>query len=232
MLAFLALTGVDRNIQAADSTLDLTATLASEYAWRGTSLSERKPSLQFALDYSQTLNPWLDMEAGLWAYSTRYRERPELRLDSGAYFGLAGDFGQRWRWSAQMLNYHYPRAEDWDYRACTLQLARTPDEHAGSFGVVFEHSRSNDVFGTGSLGRYFAVAVNMRLPHAMLLTLHAGRSIYQRQELAYRNFNDYKIALGGQWQDYAWETGWIATSGDQFGRQGKGRAIVSLSRSF
>ena len=219
---------------AGDNTkaLGTSVALASEYAWRGISLSARRPSLQASVDYSRPLGNDMTLEAGVWGYSTKYLERPAIWLDMGVYAGLGGPLAGDWRWGVQSLKYAYPQAPDWNYLEHSIRLSRAPDKEPGSLGLELGHSRSSDVFGSGSLGRYFDLDLKLRLPWALELTVHAGKSLYARPELAYQDFRDWKLAAGGQWQGFDFEVGWIATSGDQFGRMGRSRGIASILRTF
>ncbi len=211
----------------------LTATLATESAWRGISLSQRRPSLQQGLDLARPLGHALQLEAGMWAYSTRYADYPQVRLDTGAYARLSG--ATPWpglRWGLQGARYVFPQARGWNYNEFTASLARSPGEAAGSLGFELALSGSNNAFGSHSQGRYLEAEATVRLPHAVDLKLHLGRSVYAQPALTYPSFTDARVALAGAVAGLDVEVAWLATRGGHFGRMGRGRLMAAVSRSF
>jgi uncharacterized protein (TIGR02001 family) len=215
------------------NSVTLTATLATEYAWRGISLSQRKPALQLGLDLARPLTHDLSLEAGAWAYSTRYADFPQVRLDTGAYARLGGP--TPWhglRWGLQGARYVFPQARAWNYNEVTASLGRAADEAVGSIGFDLALSQSDNAFGTRSRGRYLEAEATMRLPRAIDLKLHLGRSVYERPALTYPSFTDARVALATSAAGLDLELAWLATRGGHFGRMGRGRMVAAVSRSF
>lgn len=211
----------------------LTVTLASEYAWRGISLSQRNPSLQLDLAFTRALGAGLAIEAGAWAYSTSYAEHPDVHVDSGVYARLAGPTG--WDgigWSLQAARYVFPQAQIWNYTELTAAIDHPAAAHTGAIGFELAYSHATDAFGTGSRGRYVQADATVRLPRGFDLKLHLGRSLYDRPELTYPSFSDMRVTVAKSVAGVDVEAGWIATSGDHFGRMGEPRWIAAVSKTF
>ena len=223
----------DSDANADPDGVALTVTLASEYAWRGISLSQRKPSLQFDLAFTRALGAGLALEAGAWAYSTSYAEHPDVHVDSGGYANLTGTTG--WNgigWKLQAARYVFPQAQSWNYTELTAAVDHPAAEHPGAVGFELAYAWAPDAFGSGSRGRYVQADAKVRLPRGFDLKLHLGRSLYDRPELTYPSFSDMRIAVTKSVAGFDGEIGWIATSGDHFGRNGAPRWIAAVSRTF
>ncbi|MGB9990434.1 TorF family putative porin [Pseudoduganella rhizocola] len=219
--------------EEAQPALSATVTLASEYTWRSISFSRRDPSLQTSVDYIRPAGKGLNLEAGAWLYSSKYEERPQISFDTGGYVGLNGPLADGWQWALRTMQSRYPQAKDWTYVEHSVHLSREADEARGSLGVELAYAYSPHAFGSGSRGRYLEAGLSMQLPAGLTLSLHAGRSLFSRPEQTYRNFNDWKLALAGQWQGFDIEAGWIVAShAAQFGRMGRPRAVLAVGRTF
>jgi uncharacterized protein (TIGR02001 family) len=213
--------------------LSATVALVSEYTWRGISFSRRDPAIQSSLDFTTPIGRELNVEAGAWLYSSKYEERPAISIDSGAYLGINGVLSGAWRWALRTMQSRYPQARDWNYVEHSVHLMREAEDEPGAMGMEVAYAFSPHAFGTESTGRYLEAELKVRLPRQMTVSLHAGRSLFSRPEQTYRNFNDVKLALGGQWQGLDIEAGWIAASNaSQFGRMGRARAVLSAGRTF
>jgi uncharacterized protein (TIGR02001 family) len=218
---------------AGDASIAATVTVATEYAWRGISLSQRKPALQLGLDLARPLAHDLRLEAGAWTYSTRYADYPQVRLDTGVYARLGGPLPWHGlQWGLQAARYVFPQAREWNYNEVTASLGRSADEAVGSVGFELAFSQSGNAFGTGSKGHYLEAEATVRLPRSVDLKLHLGRSVYERPALTYPSFTDAKVALATSAAGLDLELGWLVTRGGHFGRMGRGRLMAAVSRSF
>lgn len=210
-----------------------TVALVSDYAWRGVSFSRLRPAVQSGIDWTGAITPELNLEAGAWLYSSRYQERPEIHGETGYYAGINGPLPGAWRWALRSIRSVYPQASDWTYAEHSVHLSRPGEAGIGSVGMEIAWSYSPRAFGSDSNGRYVEAELKIQLLRQLALRVHAGRSEFSRPELAYRDFNDVKLALGGAWRGVDIEAGWIAASNaSQFGGMGRARAVLSLAHAF
>ena len=101
-LGLVAMAGV------AQAEVSGSATIVSDYDWRGWTQTDYKPALQLGLDYSGGL--WY---VGTWASNVDFGAGSDPSTEVDFFGGLAGEFGESGLgWDVGFNYYTYPGASD------------------------------------------------------------------------------------------------------------------------
>lgn len=142
-------------------------TLTSDYLFRGVSQTLGQPAMQGYVD--------VGFESGLYAYAwaTNVDFVPDGAPDDSANMevdlalGYAREFGH-WALGVEFVRYSYPHNEaGYDYLELVATLAFDETWRASA-------GFSNDVFGSGANGLYFAIGADVALPAGLVFSADAG----------------------------------------------------------
>lgn len=144
-------------------TFAASATLASDYVWRGVSQSQE----DFALQGDLTFEHESGIYGGVWGSSVDFTpedidflDEDDAKLEVDAYIGYAWDFNDSLAGDVQIVRYMYPGTNDgYDYDYAELIGSLTFSEM-----ITATVGYSNDVFATEEDGIYFGLSGSYGLP--------------------------------------------------------------------
>jgi len=194
-----------------------TATLASQYLWRGIRQSAGRPAAQVSLDYRHP-SGW---SAGTWASSIGDRAGDNGWLEWDLYGGYSGSTAGGIGYSARVYYYMYPGAHvggdgrRYDYGEAAAGLGYK------SAYARYYRSYTRDFFGVPDARGtgYLEVGVKHDIPGTMTLNLHAGDGRVAGAGNGGMDWRDLKAGLSRRF-----EGGWSlsGTYSRAFGAAGAG----------
>lgn len=167
VLAFLALHPWVSNAPASE--LSGSATLTSEYIYRGLAMSDGEPALQLGLDYAHDSG----LFAGAWGSTIDLGgplSQRDYELDF--YAGYHHEFRAPLTATMTLLRYTYPGQEgvqDYDYNE--LLLSATFLEH-----YAIEVGYTNDLYGHNVTSRHWALQFEWPIANAWVVGATLGRN--------------------------------------------------------
>ncbi len=203
-----------------------TATVTSEYVYRGQSLSGGNPALQAGADYEHDSG----LFAGAWAStvdleSAGGQRDTELDVYLGYHFAPAETIDL----SVTLLRYTYPGQTSYvDYDYSEWLVTATLDER---YSVEFGYS--DDIYGWGQRGRHGELRADWPLPNAWVLGAGVGYNELDEQGTSNYWYWDLgasarysRLMIDLRWYDNESPAGTLAylSAGSQF--------VVSLSAGF
>lgn len=207
--------------QAAD--LSGTATLTSEYVFRGISQSDRNVAPQAGLRLASASGVY----ASAWSSRVEFPGAPDARAEIDAVLGMQRALGAHWTGDVNGTWFTYAGTPELNYVEW-IATATWRQRHWVALGV------SGDVFATGRTGLYLQAGGRLPLTAATRLELTGG---YYRLERAYGD--DYAHAQAAfVWAPHAQAelrlTGHLTDSRarDLFGDLADPRLEASLQASF
>jgi uncharacterized protein (TIGR02001 family) len=167
------------------------ATVLSEYVWRGVSQSDEDPAAQFEL----YLEHETGLIVGLWATSIDFTSPDEeddgIDYELDPYVGWAGEFGGGVSYEILFTRVLYPGSRPgFAYDYDELSLAFGFAEHY-EVGIAY----SNDIFNLGGHGTYVHAAGEWELGDSGI-GLRAGAGHYDLDDAAGDSYSDFVVALG------------------------------------
>ena len=165
LLACLAGAGVGSAAQAID--LSASATVVSDYRFRGISNSGKDPALQIDLSASHESGFYV----GAWGTNIDlFNDGPDIELD--VYAGWSGDIAPGVTLDANLTRYGYPGvAGTTDYVEGLASIAFT----LGPVGAKLGGGYFPDQKATGDDGSYVFGEISREAPGSVTLTGHLGR---------------------------------------------------------
>lgn len=143
------------------------ATLASEYVFRGQALSDGNPALQAGIDYDHDSGLFL----GAWA-STVDLVSPSGRRDTELDYYVGWHFSGESRFSAalSLVHYTYPgQTTSFDYDYTEILATATWD---GRYSLEFGYA--DDVYGFGVSARHVELRADWPLHNAWVMSAGLG----------------------------------------------------------
>jgi len=172
------------------------ATLTSDYLFRGLTQTNAKTALQAGLEYDFTSG----LYAGFWGSSISWlsdTSTPDARVSSNVeldfYAGYRGKFSEDWGYDAGLYTYYYPGTYPFGYtRANTTEVYGAISYKFLS--LKYSHTLTN-AFGfvdTGNSG-YLDLSANYEFAPSWVLNAHAG---HQRIDgFGAASYSDYKLGI-------------------------------------
>jgi len=218
-----------------------TATLTSDYVFRGLSQTREDPAVQASFDYKHPAGLFL----GAWA-SNVDETISEGNIEIDLYGGYRGQLFKNLSYELSIIYYWYPGGghdPDWDYvelhGGLNYAFANLPLEP--NIGVGFNYSP--DFYGEDGNGYYYSGTLRLTLPYSFGLGFELG---YQNVEgdkttgnglgLDGRDGYDYlfwKIGLSKEVLGFNLDVSYYDTNEEEyFGQIGDSRFVLSISRSF
>ncbi len=202
------------SIDAAESTDSLlpgwdataTATLASDYVWRGVSQTQNRPAIQGSVDVSHESGFY----AGIWASNIETLDASGHNIEIDLYAGLAGetDFGGALPlglgWDVGWLRYEFPSNSGADLNEIYGGLSLSPLEW---LSVSYYYYLGSSV-EQANAGDYQDANVDITLPWDVGLGLHVGQ---YDQRGGLDDYVDWKIALSKAVAGFTFEVAWTDT---------------------
>ncbi len=198
---------------APDHQFAYSATLTSDYRFRGISQTQKEAALQFTADY--TNNP-TGLYAGAFLSNIKWVKANALTwggddtapVEIDFYGGKRGDLGAGFSYDVGGIYYYFP-GESLKSIPGIGRAANTLEAY-GQLGygpVYLKYSYAlTDTFATGDRGSYYIDAgANFPLMEKWVLNAHAGRQHFEGQTAG--NYEDFKLGLTN---DFGFATGSIA----------------------
>ncbi len=160
---------------------EATVTLASDYRWRGLSMSDENPALQ--------ADGVLSTESGLWLEgwaSTVSSDLGGLELGFGAGWSGAA-LGLDWTFGA--MRYVYPDADDADYSELTVSAGKTFGPFTGTIG--FDYAPEEETWAESD--EYAWIALEAAAGERVTFRARAGRN--DGAFAAFDGARDYEIGV-------------------------------------
>lgn len=193
--ALVVLVGSISTAQAQDAAgphnFSFTATLVSDYAFRGISQTQEDPALQASFDYVHESGFY----AGIWGSNVDFTapgvpdDGADVEIDT--YLGWRFPLGERVSADVQFIRYNYPGTNsgiDYDYNEFIGKL--TFDWLTAGIGW------SSDVFGSGESAPYYFASGAWSLPHDFALS--AGIAHYDLDNVFSEGYTDWNIGVSRQ----------------------------------
>ena len=180
----------------------------NDYVWRGLSLTERQPALQWEAYF---LSKW-GFFFGLWESNVKFEDndgrnaRQEVEPYFGYFFSI-DDFEA----SVGIESYLYPNTVKLDYNEWFLELAYK----------IFrlEMAYSSNQFGESDPGTYVAGGVEVPIPERWIhwpgvsVGGHVGVFHFWGPNLGGSDYEDYEAFLKKEWKHVEFAVKWINTDG-------------------
>jgi uncharacterized protein (TIGR02001 family) len=165
------LTVVSLGAASAHAQVSSTVTLASDYEFRGVSLSDTEPVLQASLDYAFANG----FAIGAWASPLDYGDDYDGSVELDYYASYSREVSDTLSWSAGLTAYTYPGSE-----ASATRLKIEPyiegyvDITLGGLNAAQWYA--DDYSGLGISAQYTEVNYTLALPRDLSLKAHVGYS--------------------------------------------------------
>lgn len=175
--------------------LVLTATLASEYTFRGIAYSNEEPAYQGSLQYNHDSNFYIGVWASTVDLGTR---RDEVSSEVDFYAGMLFDLGAGVTWDLGATYYFYPGSSDirnsynfYEYRTSLQKDFEVFDAKAGV------HYAPN-FFGDSGNSVYSFIDTDIPIYDELYGELHYGYQTIAREQanFGYPNYGEWSAGLG------------------------------------
>ena len=216
-----------------DHEVSFNAAVVSDYRYRGISQTRLDPALQGGADY---VNNPSGFYVGTWLSTIKWiKDVPggDANIEWDIYAGKRGEIVPDVSYDVGVLTYIYP--------SNNLNPSANTTELYGQIGygpayLKYSHSVTNLFgFADSKNSGYLDIGANIDVGNGFTVNLHAGRQRVRNNSAA--SYTDYKL---GVTKDFGFMTGslaYIDTNTDAYvgpnGKNlGKGRAVLSLSKTF
>jgi uncharacterized protein (TIGR02001 family) len=214
--------------QGAQAQFSTTFTVASEYDFRGFSLSEKDPALQGSLDYAFSNG----FAIGAWASQIRSGPGVDGNVELDLYAGFEKSVSDAFGWNAGVVLYAYPGSDD---------LEEYPEVYAGITSGPFAFTQwfTHDYAGTKESAWYSHAGASFGLPANFTLDLGAGYSYGKFwDDSAGGSLFDWSVGVGYELKNFTTSLRFIGTdaSGEQRIREAafnnEPRVVFSISTTL
>jgi uncharacterized protein (TIGR02001 family) len=227
-LRILAALGLIATTGLAQAEVSGTATLVSDYDFRGISQTGNDPTVQLSIDYASESGWYI----GTWGSGVDFgAPKPSTEVDVYTGFrGSAGDLG----YDAGINYYSYPGASDLNFPEIYAKL---------SYSIVSGGVYYSNAFGHKDNGSAFYVYGDVGIPAGPLtIGLHAGLSSGDGIEDTYGfgadedglgaedSYTDYGIGISYSANNFTLGMKWIAVDAGDGGSDD--RVVLSVSTAF
>ena len=213
-LGLVAMAGV------AQAEVSGSATIVSDYDWRGWTQTDYKPALQLGLDYSGGL--WY---VGTWASNVDFGAGSDPSTEVDFFGGLAGEFGESGLgWDVGFNYYTYPGASDINTIEFYGRLS-----YSVVTGAVWY---TDDYFDSGESAYYLTVDASIPAG-ALSVDLHAGLCDGDAfDNTAYTDsYTDYSIGVSYSSDNFTLGLKWVTQDSDDLAASDD-RVLLSFGTSF
>ncbi len=213
--------------QIGDAEISANVGFVTEYAFRGISQSNEEPAIQGGVDVSHASGFY----AGVWGSNVEFGD---ATIETDIFAGYSNSIGN-FSYDVGALYYAYPGADDdldYDYYEVSAALGYDFQVFSASASVNY----SPDNFGDSGHAEYYALAVDVPLPHEFSLNAHVGhQDIEDNAAFGVPDYNDWGVGLGYSWEGFDFALSYIDTDLDEPTECADGcdpTVIFGISRSF
>ncbi len=189
--ALFAMAGV------ANAGVSSTATVVSDYDFRGQSLSASDPALQWSLDYAADSGFY----AGAWLSNVDYGSSVSDEIELDLYAGWAGSFTDAIGWDLGIIWYTYPQSipfSNSSASATSLKIQDYPEAYASISHGPFKLKQwyTDNYAGTDQDALYTELNASFGLPAGFTLNLHGGYNYGEYWKRNAEELLDYSAGVG------------------------------------
>jgi uncharacterized protein (TIGR02001 family) len=217
------------------------ATLTSDYVFRGLSQTDEDPAVQASFDYKHPAGVFL----GAWA-SNVDEAISEGNVEIDFYGGYRGQLFEKLSYELSIIYYWYPGGAhdpDWDFvelhGGLNYAFAGLPLDP--NVGLGFNYSP--DFYGEDGNAYFFNGTLRLTLPYGLGLGFELGYQDVEGDKLTGNgrgldgkdgfDYLFWKVGLSKEVVGFSLDLSYYDTSEEQFfGPIGGERAVISISRSF
>ncbi|MET0155885.1 MAG: TorF family putative porin [Rickettsiales bacterium] len=208
--------------------------LATDYAFRGLSQTDRNPALQGGVNYNAPIRDDLNFYAGLWGSNVNFNDGDETDLETDYFAGATYKNGD-YSFDLSGIYYAYPGASEagkYDY----YEMQASASRQFSIASVVATFNYSPDYFGGTGHAEYYRLGASAPLAFlpkkGFTLDGHVGRQNVEKST----DYVDWAVGVSYAWNDYTLKTEYVDTdlSESECGMTGLcgNRVILSASHSF
>ena len=210
--------------------LTATATMASDYMFRGVSQTLNDPAVHAAFDFSHASGAF----AGVWSSNVDSGDSgpldDEADQEIDIYLGYGNAIGDDWSVDATLIRYLFPGTSsgfdlDWNELQASVHFREY---------VSFLVSYSNEVFNLDDPGIYYGLAGNWPLAENFRFTASVG--YYDLDEALNDSYVDWSLGAEADWGMFTARLAYIEAddnADDIFGLdKADARIFFSLTASF
>jgi uncharacterized protein (TIGR02001 family) len=206
-------------------------TLTTDYIWRGVSQTHRDPALQPEIDFDWPLGEYTAINAGVWASNVKYPGYPDANPEIETWIDLTHQLGRGFSLTLEALRYDYLHESGLSYPEVSGILAWESDSMPLQPKLVLTQAWSWDTYGEGTDSHYTHLGLSLSLPQSFGLAASYGYSRFAG-EVTDQNYADWKLALTKEVLGDDLELGYYDSTASQYGRDGEGHWVMSLTHYF
>lgn len=225
----------------AEENFSATLSLATDYVYKGFSLSDNDPVVQGSFDYFHPTGIY----AGIWG-SSWDGSAWDNYIELGYYIGYTNMLGAV-TYDLMVAYWHYPGANDddaeLDYIDFTANLSYTMESVPLSPTLGVTYNFSPEYSGEDGTAHYFAANVDLALPFDFTLGFLVGHNDVEGDKstpLGWGiddgqgyDYNHYIVSLTTELKGFELELSYQGMSeAEYFGSIGDDRAVLKVSRTF
>lgn len=174
---------------SAASALSGSATLTSDYVWRGSSQSQEEPAVQAGFDYAHVSG----LYASVWGGNVDFGPGTDASSEFDLVLGWAGGLSPVWELDLSLVRYLYPEVRD-DLNWNELNLGLTWNDR---YGVLVAYS--DDALASDSDGWYVQLNAAFPLTGSVYVGASAGR--YFLNDVVGDDYSHGALTLGWAFDD-------------------------------
>tara|TARA_B100001989_G_scaffold253271_1_gene239450 strand:- start:7640 stop:8365 length:726 start_codon:yes stop_codon:yes gene_type:complete len=215
-----------------DFDVELSANIGfvTEYSFRGIAQSDEHPAVQGGFDISHDSG----LYAGIWGSNVDFNDSDEANVEIDFYAGYGNAFHDI-NYDIGVIYYAYPGADsslNYDFWEGSLAVGYDFEIFSASASVNY----SPEYFGDSGDAQYYALNVDVPLPHDFSLSGHVGyQEIDDNAAFGVPDYTDWSVGLGYTYAGFDLSLQYVDTDLDEPSECADGcdsRVIFGISRSF
>lgn len=220
-------TKTDSGLSAYEITVS--ATMASDYIFRGVSQTLEDPTVQAGFDVSHSSG----LSAGIWSSNVDFQDRgpsdDQADQEVDLYIGYGAELSSDWSLDATAIRYVYPGTasnSDLDYNELLLGA-----HFRDSVSLLIGYS--NKVFNIDETGIYYGLSGNYPLTDTILLTSSVG--YYDLDDALNESYTDWSVGAEMTLGIFTARLAYVDTdsNGEKlFGDNADSRAVFGVTAQF
>lgn len=213
-----------------DAEISANVGFVTEYSFRGIAQSNEGPAVQGGFDIEHGSG----LYAGVWGSNVNFNDGDEAHIEADFYAGYNNSIGS-FSYDIGAIYYAYPGADSsLDYDFYEVSLAAGYDFDA--FSLTGSVNYSPDYFAGSGDALYYALGVDIPLPHDFGLAAHVGyQDIDDNDAFGVPDYTDWSLGLNYAIGGFDMSLSYVDTDLDEPDECSDGcdsRVIFGISRSF
>jgi uncharacterized protein (TIGR02001 family) len=205
------------------------ATLVSDYLFRGITLSENKPAAQFAVAYDDRRG-WY---GGAFASTARFIASSTHNAHIVPFFGYASRLSSGLTWEAGVDYSAFAGFRRYNYAEAYLGLTYESFNGRVYYSPRYFGQDSGAIYGELNFARPLLDRIRL-IAHVGTLWSSGGFAYYGQSD---RRLSDARLGIGIDFDQFSLQLAWVGISSPNAayslsGARGRNSALLSLSRAF